>query len=299
MEYLTIHETPPDKISHLIMAFKGWPDAGDGASSAIRYLLRKFSAKKFAELDPEEFYDFTQVRPQTSINRDGLRVAKWPSNELFYCTSSEDPSQSLMFFLGIEPNLKWKTFSRTIIDNAADWGVKTVVHIGALLDAVPHTREVRISGSSNLVDFRKTLEGQNIRPSNYQGPTGITSAVMEACTARGMNYATVWGHTPHYLQAAPNYRVSYALISHISRILGFKIALDELHSAATTFDMEVEKAVTRDAQIGAYVQKLEQSYDETATLVPGDIPMADEVVKELEEFLKGQQRRNGEDSSAG
>lgn len=298
MEYLTIHETPPDKISHLVMAFKGWPDAGDGASSAIRYLLRKFSAKKFAELDPEEFYDFTQVRPQTSINREGLRVAKWPANELFYCTS-EDPSQNLMFFLGVEPNLKWKTFSRAIIDNAAGWGVTTVVHIGALLDAVPHTREVRISGSSNLVDFKKTLEGHDIRPSNYQGPTGITSAVMEACTNRGMNYATIWGHTPHYLQAAPNYRVSYALISHISRILGFRIALDELQSAATTFDTEVEKAVDKDSQIGAYVQKLEQSYDETATLVPGDIPMADEVVKELEEFLKGQQRRNGEDSSAG
>ena len=298
MEYLTIHEAPPAKTSHMIMAFKGWPDAGDGASSAIRYLLRKFSAKKFAELDPEEFYDFTQVRPQTSINREGLRVAKWPANELFYCTS-EEPSQNLMFFLGVEPNLKWKTFSRTIIDTAEGWGVETVVHIGSLLDAVPHTRDVRISGSSNLVDFKKTLEGQNIGPSNYQGPTGITSAVMEACTARGINYATIWGHTPHYLQAAPNYRVSYALISHLSRILGFKIALDELQAAATTFDKEVEKAVSKDAQIGAYVQKLEQSYDETVTLVPGDMPRADDVVKELEEFLKGQQRRNGEDDSAG
>ncbi len=298
MEYLTIHEAPPAKTSHLVMAFKGWPDAGDGASSAIRYLLRKFSAKKFAELDPEEFYDFTQVRPQTSINREGLRVAKWPANELFYCTS-EEPSQNLMFFLGVEPNLKWKTFSRTIIDKVETWGVKTVVHIGSLLDAVPHTRDVRISGSSNLVSFKKTLEGQNIGPSNYQGPTGITSAIMEACTASGMNYATIWGHTPHYLQAAPNYRVSYALISHLSRMLGFKIALDELQSAAVTFDKEVEKAVSKDAQIGAYVQKLEQSYDETATLVPGDMPKADDVVRELEEFLKGQQKRNWEDESPG
>ena len=299
MEYLTIHEAPPAKTSHLVMAFKGWPDAGDGASSAIRYLLRKFSAKKFAELDPEEFYDFTQVRPQTSINRDGLRVAKWPANELFYCTS-EEPSQNLMFFLGVEPNLKWKTFSRTIIDTAEGLGSKNCstyrLSAGCRTSHQGRAYQWLLQPSR---PSRRLLRDKTSAPSNYQGPTGITSAVMEACTARGINYATIWGHTPHYLQAAPNYRVSYALISHLSRILGLKIDLDELESAATTFDKEVERAVSKDAQIGDYVQKLEQGYDETATLVPGDMPKADDVVRELEEFLKGQQKRNWEDESPG
>ena len=295
---MTIHETPPLKTGHLITAFKGWPDAGEGASSAIRYLLRKLPAKRFAELDPEEFYDFTQVRPETSITREGLRVVKWPTNELYYW-AAEEPSQSLMFFLGIEPNLKWRTFSHAILDAAESCSVKTVIHIGALLDAVPHSRDVRITGAANKVDLKKTLEGNSIGSSNYQGPTGITSAVMEACTARGFNYANMWGHTPHYLHAAPNYRVSYALISNLCRLLGFQVALDELRSAAETFDLEVEKAVSEDAQISAYVQKLEQRYDETVVLTPENMPQPGDVVKELEEFLKEQQRGNGEGDATG
>jgi len=293
MEYVTIHSVPPIKASYLIAAFKGWPDAGEGASSALRYLFRKLPAKKFAEIDSEEFYDFTQVRPQTSINREGLRTVKWPANELFYWAAKE-PSQNLLFFLGVEPNLKWKTFSRVLLDVAEHWGVKTLIHMGSLLDAVPHTRAIRISGSSNGADLRKKLESYSISSSNYQGPTGITSAVMEACTAREISHASIWGHTPHYVQAAPNYRVSYTLISVLSRLLGFPIALDELRSAAETFDQEVEKAVTKDSQISDYIQRLERRYDEAAILTQGDMPQAEEVVKDLEEFLKGQQRRNEE-----
>ena len=302
MEYLTTHEEPTVRPSYLITAFKGWPDAGEGASSAIRYLLRKLPARKFAEMDSEEFYDFTQVRPQTSITREGVRVVKWPANELFYWAgpeSSNEPSESLMFFLGVEPNLKWRTFSRAILDAAESRGVKTVVHVGSLLDAVPHTRAIRITGSSNRGDLKKTLERHNINSSNYQGPTGITSAMMEACTARGINFGTIWGHTPHYLQAAPNHRVGYTLVSNLSRLLGFQVALDELRSAATTFDQEVEKAISKDTQISDYVQKLEQSYDESTVLAQGDMPRSEDVIKDLEEFLKEQQKRDGEGDSSG
>ena len=292
MEYLAIQEEPPIKARYLITAFKGWPDAGEGASGALRYLLRKLQAHKFAELDPEEFYDFTQVRPHTSLTRDGLRVVRWPANELYYWEAPE-PSQNLMFFLGVEPNLKWRSFARAILDPAQGWGVDTVIHVGSLLDAVPHSRAVRVTGSSNRTDFKEAMERQEIASSNYQGPTGITSAVMEVCTARGIKFATMWGHTPHYLQASPNYKVSYALVSNLSRILESQIPLDELKAAAGTFDEAVETAVSKDSQIGAYVRKLEERYDEAAALIQADMPQAEDLVKDLEEFLKDQQRRNG------
>ena len=137
---------------------------------------------------------------------------------------------------GVEPNLKWRTFSETIANLALDLGVKTVVHLGALLDAVPHTREVRLTGSSTLPLFQKALDSANISSSNYQGPTGISTAVMETCTRKGMGYASLWGHTSHYLQAAPNYRVSYTLAETISRLLDLPVNLAELRSAAEKFD---------------------------------------------------------------
>ena len=296
MSYVTINEKPEAEAKYLVASFKGWPDAGEGASSAIRYLIRKLGAKKFAEIDSEDFYDFTQTRPHTSIDSEGARVIKWPSNE-FYFWAGGETAEALMFFLGVEPNLKWKTYSRAIVDVARDSGVQTVIHIGSLLDAVPHTKDVEISGSSSVAELRSSMEGHNIGSSNYQGPTGITSALMEACGERGLNFASMWGHIPHYLQAAPNYRISYALVSNLSRLLTVQVALDELASAASTFDEEVEKAVSKDSQIGAYVQKLEQRYDETRLLLQGEMPKAEDLVKDLEEFLKEQQRRNGEPGS--
>ena len=290
-DYLTISEEPPIPITHLVTAFKGWPDAGEGATGAIRYFLRKLAARRFAEMDPEEFYDFTQVRPQTSINRDGDRVIKWPANELYYWVS-EDRTSGLMFFLGLEPSLRWRTYCRALLDPAQRWGVKTVVHLGSLLDAVPHTRGVRVSGSANTPDLKKILEARDVVASNYQGPTGITSAVMEACNSRGLEFATMWGHTPHYLHAAPNYRVSYALATNLYGILDMNVPLDELRSAADTFDREVDKAVSDDSQIGSYVDKLEQRYDEGHVLTGGDMPRPEELVQDLEEFLK-QQRGSG------
>ena len=117
--------------------------------------------------------------------------------------------------------------------------------------------------------------------------------MMEACTARGIKFATIWGHTPHYLQASPNYRVSYALVSNLSRILDSQIPLDELNAAAGTFDEAVETAVSKDSQIGAYVKKLEERYDEAAALIQAVMPQAEDLVKDLEEYLKDQQRRSG------
>ena len=170
-------------------------------------MLRQLEATKFAEIDPEEFYDFTQERPRSYRTRDGRRRVRWPANEFYYWQApkpvSEDTARGALFFTGVEPNLKWRTFSETIANLALDLGVKTVVHLGALLDAVPHTRQVKLTGSSTLPLLQEALQSSNIGTSNYQGPTGISTAVMETCTRKGMSYASLWGHTSHYLQAAP------------------------------------------------------------------------------------------------
>jgi hypothetical protein len=302
-DYMTIHEMPQVKLEYLISSFGGWPDAAEGATNTVKYLQRKLEAKKFAEIDPEEFYDFTQVRPYSSRTRDGRRRVRWPANEFHYWTPSgltpptpspssmeRGPGKGIILFLGIEPNLKWRTFARNFADLVEQCGVKTVIHIGALLDAVPHTRGVRLTGSSTRADLQSALDAASIHSSNYQGPTGITTAVMEACTSRGMSYVSLWGHTSHYLHAAPNYRVSYTLAQTLTRLLDLPLDLEELRSAAANFDQEVVKAVANDEQLSSYVKKLEDRYDES--VVANQIPDPAEVIRELEQFLKSEQRRS-------
>jgi hypothetical protein len=295
-EFLTILQEPPGEYEHLIMSIGGWPDAAEGATTAIKYMLRKLGAKKFAEIDPEEFYVFTQERPRSSRTRDGRRRVHWPANEFHYWPG-EDPAADtgVLFFLGLEPNLKWRTFSRIVSDLALERGVVSVVHIGALLDAVPHSREVRLTGSSTGIDLQGILDTSRSSTSRYRGPTGITSAISEVCTNQGMEYTSLWGHTSHYLQAAPNYRVSHTLAQALTTLLDLPLDLDELATAASTFDAEVEEAIAKDDQLQKYVKKLEDRYDET--VAASEMPDPADVVQDLERFLRSEQRSNpGENS---
>jgi proteasome assembly chaperone (PAC2) family protein len=288
MDHLTVHDQPQGKLDYLLVAYGGWPDAAEGATTALKFLARRLGAKKLAEIDPEEFYDFTRERPRSSRTRDGRRRVHWPANEFSYWRAPGQ-ERGLMFFIGVEPHLKWRTFARIVADLAAQHGVRTVVHVGALLDAVPHTRPVRLTGSSTQPDLQKVLDSASVTTSNYQGPTGIGSAVMEACAARGMGYASLWGHTAHYLQAAPNYRVSHTLAQHLVRLLDLPLDLAELQAAAETFDQEVAKAVAKDEQLPEYVKKLEDRQDAAAAASP--MPDPADVVRELEQFLRSEQRR--------
>ena len=295
MEHLIIHETPDKKLKHMVVVFSGWADAAEGASSAIKFLQRKLKSKKFAEIDPEEFYDFSQTRPYTSRTRDGKRRIHWPANEFSYLTDPKADS-GVMVFVGVEPNLKWRTFAKTVATVAKDHGVESVVHIGALLDAVPHTRPVKLSGTASESSLSEFLEGQGIRSSNYQGPTGISSAVMAACVEEGLEYTSIWGHTSHYLQAAPNHRVGSTLLEILLKLLNLPLDLAELKSAASVFNLEVEKAVAKDDQIASYVTKLEGQYDEAVAAI--EIPDPAELVQDLEKFLRGEQRRPPTDLSS-
>ena len=291
MSHMIVHVTPKVPHEYMIIAFAGWADAAESATTAIKYLTRKLGAKKFAELDPEEFYDFTQTRPYTSRTKDGRRRVHWPANE-FFSWAPEGPEgkdKATMFFLGVEPNLRWRTFSQEITALAKTHGVKTVVHLGALLDAVPHTREARVTGSSTRPDLQKYLSGSGATTSEYQGPTGISSALLASFADAGVETASLWGHTSHYLQAAPNYRVAHTLLKRFQGILELPVDISELLSAADTFDREVAKAIERDEQLGAYVTKLEGQYDES--IAADEIPDPSDMVHDLEQFLRSEQRR--------
>ena len=285
MDFLSVDHQPDRKLTTLLIAFSGWADAAEGATSAVKFLRRKLKAQKFAEFDPEEFYDFTQTRPTTTRTRDGKRHIHWPANEFFHL-DNPDTGAGLMIFMGVEPNLRWRTYSQGIARLAHEQGVETVIHIGALLDAVPHTRPVKLSGTATRPDLSEFLEGREIRSSNYQGPTGISSSVMDACVKQGLGYSSIWGHTPHYLQAAPNYRVAYSLLQPLTRLLRLPLDLEELRGAAAKFDNEVAQAVQADEQIGSYVAKLEGQYDEKAAESNSLDP--EELLRDVERFLRGE-----------
>ena len=290
MDSLIVHETPEKNFPTMIVAFAGWPDAAEAATRAVRYLVRKLPAKKFAEIDPEEFYDFTVVRPQTRTNRQGDRVIRWPRNDLYYYAPEEE-GRRFILFVGTEPNLRWRAYSDILTGIAEQYGVKLIVSLGALLDAVPHTREPRITGRASSQELTQKAEWLGIRNSGYQGPTGIHTAFMDACSKLDIPYASIWGHCPHYVNTTPDPRVSRALLTRLRSLVDVEVDLEELRLAGDAYLEEVNKVIDKQPDVSSYVTRLEQRHDAAHSSPPSEeIPDPDAMVEELEEFLRSQRQ---------
>jgi proteasome assembly chaperone (PAC2) family protein len=286
MDGLIFHEVPVPKLPTMVVAFAGWPDAAEAATNAVRHLVQKLPAKKFAEIDPEEFYDFTVVRPQTRVNEMGEREIHWPAND-FYYYAPEKESQGLALYIGTEPSLRWRAFSNIMLNVAEQCRVEFVVSLGALLDAVPHTREPQITGRASPPELAQKVEWLGIRGSSYQGPTGIHTAFMDACIKKDLSHASLWGHSPHYVTVSPNPKVTYALLTRLRSLVNFDVDLEELRKAGEVYETEVSQAIAQQADVMTYVKRLEQRYD-AADAQTSDIPSPDSMVQELEEFLRSQ-----------
>lgn len=309
MAFLSYNNAPMNlRDPTLLFAFAGWADAADSATHALRYVVRHLKGEKFAEVDPEEFYNFTRVRPKTRFDDSGDRYIEWPANK-FYAIHREDADTDLVVLVGVEPNVKWRTFCQSILDEVQLLGVTKVIQVGALLDAVPHTRDVRITGTATSPELRGMLQGIHVRRSRYTGPTGIAGVLTDTLNRAGIPTVSLWGHTPHYLQVTPNPKVSLGLVQGLEKLVDIIVPADALKSQGLNFERRVEQALDGESEVVAYVKKLEAQWDSrndttTTELLtgpgpagsgaqPGEIPDAEQAVAGIEEFLRQERQGDG------
>ena len=286
MDELRVAFRPELKKPVLVAAFRGWNDGGQAASMAGGYLAKQWAAARFADIDPENFYDFQVTRPQVSLV-DGLtRKLDWPDNA-FYHAHLAGAGRDAVVFLGIEPNIRWRTFTQLIVGLAADLEVEMVITLGALLADVPHTRPAPVTGSAS---DPKLVEELGLQASRYEGPTGIVGVLHDACRALGLPSVMLWAAVPHYVSLAPSPRGALALCQRLGQMLDVPIETGELEEASERYAEQVSEAVSSDADTAAYVEELEQRVD---TIEELDIPSGDSLAAELTRFLREREEGNG------
>ncbi|MBI4498503.1 MAG: PAC2 family protein [Chloroflexi bacterium] len=304
MAYLQIHREPPalrDPV--LIVAFAGWNDASEVATWSARYLVQQWAATQFAEIDGEEFYVFSELRPHVRLDSAGQRFITWPANEFYYHRSTR-AGRDFLVLLGIEPQLKWKTFITTVLDVVRRFDVRIVFTLGGLLAAVPHSVPARLTASSTDASFAERLADLRTRGPGYQGPTGIVGVLNSRCQQEGFATASMWGNVPHYLQATPNFKVAAAMLRRLDHVLDLKLNLASADALAARFEAQVAEAVERSPEIASYVRQLEEqaqeeAQEEATAPPPPDLPSGDVLVQELEEFLRERREQDEENPSQG
>ncbi len=273
----------------MVIAFSGWSDAADAATGAASHLLASWTdsatdviPELIADVDSEEFYDFQVNRPTIVIDDSSVRSLTWPGTQVF---ALRTPALQRDFIIvrGVEPSMKWKSFSSDILDLADDLEVDLVITLGSMLADTPHTRPITVTGTGAHPDLASRL---GIETSKYEGPTGILGVIHDGCIRRGIDSISLWAAVPHYASNSPSPKAILALVNAMEDFLNISLPQGELVAESHEWEQEVSELAKEDSDVAEYVKALEESKDSA------QLPEAtgESIAREVERFLR---RRSG------
>jgi proteasome assembly chaperone (PAC2) family protein len=319
MAFVHYLKKPELRSPVVIAAFSGWNDAAEAATTAVKFLIDRWKTVCIAEIEPEEFYVFTETRPTVQTKKGQVRSINWPVNQFF---AYVDPiwERDVILYAGVEPQLKWKTFTSAFVEVCKRFNVSEVLLLGAFLANIPHSMDVPVTGYSSTPEMLERMHEIDVQGSRYEGPTGITGVMHDALNRARIPVSSLWAAAPHYLVAAPNIKVTSALLTYINTFLAFDLDLSDFQNDAIRFEEQISTLVARDPEASAYVRKLEnetenmlaegnddeseEDKDEEASAPPdkppvsGPLPSADSLIRSVEELLRKERENNHNDDDS-
>jgi predicted ATP-grasp superfamily ATP-dependent carboligase len=289
---LRIDHRPELERPVLVAAFRGWNDGAQAASLAAGYLAKTWGAERFAEVEPEGFFDFQATRPHVSLVEGLTRRIDWPET-VFYHARPDGLDRDVVLLLGIEPNLRWRTFTDLVVGLANELGIELLITLGALLADVPHTRPAPVTGSATDSEL---VERLGLSASRYEGPTGIVGVLHDACGQSEIPSASLWAAVPHYVSLTPSPKGALALCERLGALIGVEVDADELEEAAQNYEEQVSEAVATDEETASYVDELERRADQLEETT--DLPSGDALAAELTRFLREREQNGGGEEDA-
>ena len=299
---LTVHRLPELREPVVLCAASGWSDAGSAASGALTYLLGKWSSRRFAEFDSDSIYSYTVTRPAT-IRAGGRRRLHWPELA-WYELPVPHAEHDLALLLGPEPDLRWQEVRRASLDLMGRLRASMLITLGAFYGQVPHTIPARIFARSSHARLAEQLSELRLSDTDYQGPTGFVSALVDAANARGLPAAGLWAAAPMYLQGTPNPKLSAALLLIAEQLIGADLGIAELEAAGRDLEQRLNEALRDRPEFQKLVESMTSQLEAEAppersepTIErpppSGELPTPEEVLHDLENYLKDLRKDGG------
>jgi predicted ATP-grasp superfamily ATP-dependent carboligase len=260
----------------MIAAFEGWNDAGDAASYATNYLAQAWGAEPLAEIDPDKFFDFTEVRPEAAMTEGGIRRILWPTTS-FSLVPGVVGARDIVLVRGPEPQLRWRTYCSAVIELAKGLGVERVITLGAYLGEVTHGRPTPVTASSS---DPAVADRYGLSASRYEGPTGIIGVLAAALGEADIPTISVWASVPCYsLPVSP--KAALALVRVAIRLSGRDADLIDLEQDAAEYEEKMDELIAEDENVAAYVARIEEMEQTLGTELS-----AEGLTEEIERYLR-------------
>jgi PAC2 family len=259
----------------MLVGLEGWFDVARAATQAVESFIDDDLAVIVGEIDPDPFYDFTQNRPHSSID-DGERHIVWPSNQIV--VQRNPGHRDIVSLIGVEPHLYWATYVEAIVTVAQALGCEAVVTVGSSAEAIPHTRQPPVTGSTATTQLASRL---GLSVPSYEGITGIAGVLHAALEPRSIPSVSLRVGIPHYLMNAEHPLSTAALSRHLCHVLDVPAEVDFSDEIDSWRDVH-DEIVESDPQLKMYVNMLEAEFDRRAEAA---IPSADDLGTQFEDFL--------------
>ncbi len=270
----------------LVLGMDGWIDAGLGAGTAVGHLLNKLPTEVLGTFDREELIDYRARRPMVPIENGVAGDLSWP--EIRLRVGKDAAGNDVLALVGPEPDMRWSTFVRDVVEASSELGVRLVAAVGAFPLSVPHTRPVRLAATGNSRDL---IDQVGVVPGTMEVPAGIHAALQEGFGRAGIPAVGIWARVPMYAAGMPYPAASAALIEGLARVTGLELDATELHEAAALAATRIDELIASSAEHQEMVRQLELAVDAEESPPPldlSDLPSGDEIGAELERFLRGE-----------
>jgi proteasome assembly chaperone (PAC2) family protein len=276
----TMVEQPDLESPVLVMALKGWIDAGLGADGAIETVTGALDRRTIARFDADALLDWRARRPVMRLEDGRNERLSWEETELSWATDGS--GNDVLLLVGNEPDHAWLAFSNQVIDLALELGTRLVIGLGAYPTPVPHTRAPLLAASASSDELAQGLVRNSV-----EVPSGVQGMIERRAALRGLPALGLWAQVPHYVAAMPYPAASLALLEATNRIAGLDLPLADLAERAQASRARIDELIRQNPEHQAMLEQLEQQADEHAT-TQLSAATGDELVAELERFLREQ-----------
>lgn len=282
----SIHSWPVPERPILVVGMEGWVDAGFGAANAMATLTAAMPTEVLATFDADELIDFRARRPVLRIVNGVDKDLRWSVPRLL--TATNRTGRTVLILTGPEPDMKWHRFVAEVVSLASRLGVEQVFGLGAFPAPVPHTRPVRLVGTSTDAELATAV---GYLPASIEVPSGVQGALEVAFGSASIPAVGLWARVPHYVAAMPYPAASAALLDALAQMAQLEIDTSALHTAAGATHAQIARLIEGSEEHRALVQQLEEQHDAELPNQPtdfGNLPSGDEIAAELERFLRGE-----------
>ncbi|MFB0505998.1 MAG: PAC2 family protein [Thermodesulfobacteriota bacterium] len=265
---------------YVLATLRPWIDVNNVGSLTLNGLETQFEAKELARLaKPGNFFDFTRYRPNL-YREEGVRRISIPNTTVRY--AKRERGNDLLFLRLLEPHALAEVYVDSVLRLLKTLKVKKYCLLGSMYDAVPHTRPLIVNGGAIGRETELDLKKTESQPSDYQGPTSITSLITQRAPEIGIE--TIWFivSLPQYVVSEEDYLGKVRLMEILNLLYNIPIDKRDFERAIEQRN-SINQKVERTPELKNLIPQLETLYEVRIKRKGGE--RAPELSPEIEEML--------------